>query len=277
MWKKIKKFWKLLILMIALMISKTTFLCGEIAVNAEDTTINVSGKQYEMEEDSKYIYSVDSKDSNILASGSQFGKFTINGSVENISSVNGFTAFKVKGGVVQFSYVPDGKVINAMSTDLHLYEDTTKEVNGISLDGKVGKGALILQTSIDSIHWITDIIKTDIATDETDYSSDFFESQEIQQINGCYYRVLVAYKTEKKVGETSVIAGLGKKDVNEYKEFAEVYEFYLRDTSEETLKNGAHPNKRQVIGDMSNVVNTGKDNGFSGKDDILADDPHYGW
>ena len=38
----------------------------------------------------------------------------------------------------------------------------------------------------------------------------------------------------------------------------EVYEFYLKDTSEATIAAGAHPNTKKVVGDMTKVVNTGK-------------------
>lgn len=45
---------------------------------------------------------------------------------------------------------------------------------------------------------------------------------------------------------------------SEKKKFVEVYEFYLKDTSEATIAAGAHPNTKKVVGDMTKVVNTGK-------------------
>ncbi len=57
----------------------------------------------------------------------------------------------------------------------------------------------------------------------------------------------------------------------EYKQVAEVYEFYIFGEADETSPD-ATPMKK-----LGSKINTGKDNGYSGTEPIDKDDPHYGW
>ena len=243
-----------------------------VPVFAGSNTINVLGKQYELDEKSKYAYTDGVIPTTITASGSQFGQFSITGDLKPISNVDSFIAYEASNGIVTLSYEPNGKVIGATETDWHLIEDKGKDINGEALDNKIRSGAVMLQTSIDGQSWITDIIKTNIAGDDTDYESAFYETPEIQLINGCYYRVVVAYEVERTI-EKKHWYDKG----SEQKKYVEVYEFYLKDISDTLFAAGAHPNTKKVVGDKTNVTNTGKDNGFSGNNAITTKDPHYGW
>ena len=119
------------------------------------------------------------------------------------------------------------------------------------------------------------MIKTNIADTGSGYSTNFYETKDIQLINGCYYRVIVAYEVERRLPDTQVL--FASFENNEYKKYVEVYEFYLRDDTDAVISAGAHPNTMKVVGDQTNVTNTGKDNGFSGQNAITSKDPHYGW
>lgn len=241
-------------------------------VYAQESTVSIEGKQYELEENSKYTYLSSITPTTISSSGSQFGSFNITGNLTSISSVDGFTAYEVTSGLATLSYAPIGRVVGAPENDWHLIEDKGNEVNGEKLENKILSGAVILQTSIDGQKWITDSIKINIAGSGTDYKKDFYETPEIQLINGCYYRVLVVYELQRTVAKQHWYSS-----DKEQKKYVESYEFYLKDTSETVVNTGAHPNTLKVVGDMTNVTNTGKDNGYSGQNAITTKDPHYGW
>ena len=116
----------------------------------------------------------------------------MSGDLKVLSETNGFSSYEVSSGLVTFSYFPNGTVIGASDTDWHLIEDSASEVNGEKIDQKIRNGVVILQTSIDGTNWITELVKGNIAGSETDYSENFYETAEIQLVNGCYYRVIVA-------------------------------------------------------------------------------------
>ena len=260
------------IMMVAIAVMTFPNRIGSV-VYAQDTTVSIEGKQYELEEKSKYAYLSGITPTNITSSGSQFGSFSITGNLTSISSVDGYTAYEITSGLATLSYAPTGRVISAHENDWHLIEDKGNEVNGEKLDSKILSGAIILQTSIDGQRWINDSVKTNIAGSGTDYINDFYETPEIQLLNGCYYRVLVVYEVQRTVAKQHWYSS-----DKEQKKYVESYEFYLKDTSETAVKDGAHPNTLKVVGDGRDVTNTGKDNGYSGQN-VLKEgkDPHYGW
>lgn len=260
--------------LLAVALLTALFAVREVAY-AKETTVNINGKQYELAEKSKYDYDDGTTPTIIPSSGSQFGLFGMSGDLKALSETNGFSSYEVSSGLVTFSYSPNGTVIGASDTDWHLIEDSASEVNGEKIDQKIRNGVVILQTSIDGTNWITDLVKGNVAGSETDYNENFYETAEIQLINGCYYRVIVAYEVERKLDDKQYL--FVKVGNSEKKKFVEVYEFYLKDTSEATIAAGAHPNTKKVVGDMTKVVNTGKDNGYSQENAITSKDPHYGW
>ena len=85
-----------------------------------------------------------------------------------------------------------------------IVDDGDEEVNGFDLDDDIDSGALVLLTSLDHDNWhlkdkyldICDSIKDGSATKS-------FETNEVELSNGCYYKVIVAYKMEKKKATVS--------------------------------------------------------------------------
>lgn len=242
---------------------------------AKDNTVSIDGKQYELESKSKYAYSNGIVPTTVTSDGSQFGKFTITGDLKSINPVDGYVAYEVTGGTATLIYTPTGKIVSAAETDWHLIEDKGSEINGEKIDDKILGGAVLLQTSIDGKNWITDLVETNVAGNGTKYKPDFYSTPEIQLINGCYYKLIVAYEVERKLDDKKVL--FVSVDNEERKKYVEIYEFYLKDTSDAVIAAGAHPNTKKVVGDSTKVTNTGKDNGFSGQNDITNKDPHYGW
>lgn len=88
---------------------------------------------------------------------------------------------------------------------------------------KIRNGVVILQTSIDGTNWITELVKGNIAGSETDYSENFYETAEIQLVNGCYYRVIVAYEVERNsmISNTCLLksAIVRKRNLSKYTSF----------------------------------------------------------
>ena len=223
-----------------------------------------AGRLYEL--DKKYEYTNTTPYTAIPQTGSQFGTFSISGNLADIDDVDGYDAYNLINinETATLCYRPSGNLIDSPETDWHVVEDKDKKINGEKLDGKILKGAIILQTSNDGEKWITDLTTTNIAG--SDYNPAFYDAKEIQLINGCYYKVIVAYETERTIEET------GK---SECKNYVEIYEFYLRNDTEKEITEGQHPKTNKTV--SGEAVNTGKDNGFSEENSITVNDPHYGW
>ena len=267
----------LAILMMVAILSGT-----ESKVYAKSTTENVTGKLYEFEDKSSYEYSLDSAKQSQITSG-KLGIFTITGEIKAISAVNGFEAYQVlhtdvsdrkdDEGIVKLTYVLGTELFGKVETEWHIAEDKSTFVDGIKIDNKIQKGAIIVQTSLDGKKWITDTVKTNIADDNSGFDSNFYSSKGIQQVNGCYYRVIVAYRTEKRGDDTKI--GFITQKHYDCAKYVEIYEFYLIDSLEnagKTISPDATPRK-----ELGKRINTGKDNGFSGNEAITDKDPHFGW
>lgn len=250
-------------------------LLGVIRINrldiyAKDNITSIDGQQYEFGERDHYEFST--------ASGTkltnQFGIFSLTGDVKDIPNVGGFDAYEVKKGNVMLSYNLGQKLIDVDETEWHLVEDKSKKVDSFSLDENIMNGAVVLQTSLDGENWITNLQLTDIAGKDSVFDANFYESQNIQQINGCYYRVIVTYKTSKKLDDRKI--AFVKLDNYDYKKYAEVYEFYLIN-SMENLSNAVSPTTKPIKNNLGKLVNAGKDTGYSETNVITGKDSHFGW
>lgn len=266
-----KRKWKfiLIAMLICIMIlwSKQSLITY---ANAE--IYNISGLKYEFEKDNQYEISNMLKKSDII-SGTDLGRFSVSGDIKKITYENGINAYEVKSGNVCFNYKLGEKLVGAKNIEWHLYDDKTKKIDGEELETKILKGAILLQTSLDGENWTTDKVITNFA-DDKEYKDDFYISKKIQQINGCYYKVIVAYAEKKQIGDKKVFnIAFGKE--NEYKKVAEVYTFYLIDSfenSDRSVTSVTIPKKN-----LGSIINTGHNNGYSGNETIDNKDPHYGW
>ena len=168
------------------------------------------------------------------------------------------------GGALTLKYTYGPTLANASEEDWHLIADSKKSVDGIDLGGKIETGTVVFQTSLDGKKWTVNKIVTDL---ENNASAEY-SSLDIQLNNGCFYRIIVAYELEKKTDPTKIL--FVNKNNYERKKVAEVYEFYAGYES-------AKSNPDEIKFTLGKVINTGKDNGYSGEIDIDKDDPHYGW
>ena len=237
---------------------------------AAPTTIAIENSHYDFTEKSKY--EIDGATSTGKTT-SPLGNLNLSGDMKSISAVNGFTAYEVQKDTVALNFAVQSTYSTTDEFQWHIIEDKSKDLNGEKTESNILKGAVVVQTSLTGDNWITDVVYTDIAGDKGTFSPDIYTSKPIQQVNGCYYRILVVYELERRV-EDSHVGPITTKNY-EKKKCAEVYTFYLIDSSENradaTLPD-ATPRRELGV-----KVNTGKDNGFSGNVAIDNKDPHFGW
>ena len=236
---------------------------------AAENIQKVSGKVYTFPDDNDYDISSATGYKMSNAGGKTYGTFTIHGDVGKAETHNGVPAFKVNDGFPQFFYTYTDTLLKAQNPDPHLYSDSGKELAGMKLDSNIKNGALILQTSMDRKNWVTMYSKTNVF-EEVPVQKDFFaEARDIEILNGCYYRVLVAYETRILKKSTDLLVA----DWNsyDYTKHAEVYEFYLY--SDETNQKPVTTDKYR----LGEHVRTAEFDGYMGKQAIDKKDPHYGW
>lgn len=241
---------------------------GAFNVNAQNGDLNVVGKVYTFEDDGYEISN--SKEFTLTNEDvSTYGKFTISGSIADVTEKDGISIFEVSEGNVSFAYTYGDSLLKAKETDWHLASDNSKSINSIPLGDEVGKGTIILQTSKDRKNWINEVILTNIFEEKPIETTAFYTSNDIQLVNGCYYRVIIAYKTEIKKGEEKIL-GVFTKDKYDQINYAEVYEFYLINQDAQNEKVNS---LKFSLGDKSRVYSEG----YTKESKIEKDDVHYGW
>jgi len=255
------------------LLSSIAIMSTPITAFAKETTENVAGDYYEFDKGSKYEIS-EVENGGQVSSEAPYGLFSINGNMKAIDDVNGVAAYEVQDANVLISYKLNENYVNAADDSWHLVDDKSKTVDGMKLENDICSGAIVLQTSLTGESWITDVVYTDIRDEESAYVEEFYTSRDIQQVNGCYYRVIVCYKLNKEntVGK-SITNWSGVEQ--QYKKCAEVYEFYLINSSENS--SGATQASATPRKELGTKINTGKDNGYSGNEAITNSNPHYGW
>ena len=250
-----------------------TALGMSLNVHAKEIEENVSGDYYEFEKSSKYEISATAAGGKVSSDGT-YGLFSITGDIKPVADMNGIPAYEVQDANVQIAYKLNEGYINVADDAWHLIDDKSKTVDGMKLDNDILSGAVILQTSLTGDSWITDVVYTNICDEESEYIDNFYISRDIQQVNGCYYRIIVVYELSKENEVGKSIMNWSGTD-KEYKKCAEVYEFYLINSSENS--SGATQATATPRKELGTKINTGKDNGYSGNEAIVNKDPHYGW
>ena len=183
-----------------------------------------------------------------------------------LPTIGGKPSYYVDSGEISFSYNLKESFVNAQDTEWHIVNDDGKKVDEITLTEKIGKGAIIIESSIDGKNWHVDKAIINIINGNL---NSIYTAKEIQISNGCYYRVTVAYKVARNTGKKETLAFWNNK--YEYKKYKEEYSFYLQN------KDLEKPASNKLSFDIGKTTNTGKDNGFSGYQKIDNKDPHLGW
>ncbi|MBR3104302.1 MAG: hypothetical protein IKH46_10835, partial [Lachnospiraceae bacterium] len=240
-----------------------------IYVKAGDTSYAPGGKMYVFDKDSKY--EISTSGGTTISGSNTIGSFSISGDLTEQNGGGILDSYDVKNGNIAFSYNVRSSSLSAGDKDWHLYKDTKKTVDDIELEKQIGKGVIIVETSLDNANWVTDVVITNaFDTSGGALRNPIYNTKDIQLVNGCYYRVIIAYEQER-INEPDGIFDKKK----EYRKCAEVYEFYAINKTESSL--AASPSDTPRL-EYSDFINTGKENnGYSGNEAVGNKDPHYGW
>ena len=187
---------------------------------------------------------------------------------------NGVPSFGTDGGTLKFIYKYSDSLLNTSDDQVHLVDDNSKVVDNLTLDNNIMKGAMIVQTSKDGHIWYTipNQTLTNVFADKPINQSDaFYETTEVQMVNGCFYRVIIAYKTSVKAGTSQIL--FVKNDEYENHKIAEVYQFYAYDKTAVNVTTPSGSNKKL----LGSKVRTAKYEGYQGSKEMNNEDPHFGW
>lgn len=238
-----------------------------MTAHAQETVCIVPGAAYVVEgEDTAYAITSETADED----AELMGELSIAG---DLSEGEAAGEYVLGSGSAVFSYSYDADSLEGAKEEWHLVKDGSKTVGDMELEDDVGKGAMILQTSLDGENWTEEWARTNVFADSPSSLENLYTTKYVQQQNGCYFKLIVVYEMERTAGSHKV-AKVVDVDDKEYKKYTEVYTFYVADetTGETALSPTDTPRK-----ELGKKINTGKDNGYSGKKDIDLDDPHYGW
>ena len=262
---------KKLYMQISAMILCVVVLTTLYSVNtfAKSEKNEVVGKVYEFDKNDDYDISESDKFS-FTDKVATYGELSLFGNIGNISEKNGVPAYEVTSGNLDLYYTYSDALLKAEEKKWHLVADKGKKLDGNKLDKKILKGAIIIQTSKDRKNW-TDIKSlTNAFEDEPVSTETMYKTTDVQILNGCYYRIIVVYKTEK-LEKIKKIAFVPVKDY-EYKKTAEVYEFYAYSPS--TEQEVSESEQTYALGKKTRVKEF---DGYSGSSEIEKKDIHYNW
>lgn len=250
-----------------LIITMVLCLFPNRAYAAEEKT-SVEGNVYKFDEDSKYEFSKAKKFKKSDGTDT-YGNFSISGQIANIITKGDIPAYEVSGDNLKLFYNYSDSMLKADEKSWHIVADKGKKIDGLKLDNKIMKGTIVVQTSKDRKNWI-DVKTITNAFDAVPVRTKaIYSTTDMQLLNGCYYRVIVAYKTRKMVEPNKIL--FVTLDDYEYRKNAEVYEFYAYSGSEnaETVSDQTH--------NLGSTVRTKDFDGYSGKTEMDKKDSHYGW
>ncbi|WP_295094751.1 hypothetical protein [Ruminococcus sp.] len=124
------------------------------------------------------------------------GTFSVRGDISDVSTFDGRTAYGLQSGQLAFDYLCPAALIGEKLT-YHIISDPLTKVNNISLGASVGKGAIIIETSMDGKKWSADKqIITDFWDARPKGQKNIYTTAGNDISKGCYYRVTVSYAIE---------------------------------------------------------------------------------
>lgn len=257
---------KIMTLLLATVIIFSFFPVDTFAASSKTA---VAGKSYEFDKDAHYEFSsadsfTETEDTNT------YGTFSIEGNVTASGERSGLPSYEVESGNLAFYYNYSDGLLNADEDSWHLIDDKSKKINDLSLKENIMKGAIIIQTSKDQKTWIDVSTMVNAFSNTPIRTSSIYTTTDVQLINGCYYRIIVAYELRMRTEDSNFL--FINTDKYEYKKYAEVYEFYAY--TESGAANITDPNQTHNLGSRVRVKNF---DGYSGEEIIDKDDVHYGW
>ena len=238
------------------------------SVFAETEKNYIEGKIYVFDKNSEYetFENVEFKSS---IDEKSYGEFSISGNVKNIAEKDDFPMYEISDGNIELFYNYNDELLKAEETNWHLIEDNSKKILNKKYDEKIRNGAILVQVSTDGKNWSDKNYISNAFSDVPVRTDSIYKSEDVELLNGCYYRVIVVYELEKKV-EPSKILFITKNNF-ETKKVAEVYEFYA---SNSNIAKEENVEQKHQLG---TVVKTKEFDGYNGEEEIDKKDPHYNW
>ena len=205
-----------------LIFAETGTSMGDFA--AEAVTIAPSAQLFELADNNGYNIDGQPGVTSFAYGKSSLGTFSINGNIDDVSTYRGKIAYGVTGNL-SFSYSYDGFLHGDSAESWNLSSDPATSVAGYGLTGSVGQGVVLIQTSTNGN------VYENVVNPVTDFFSgkkgreNFYTTDGSTVAQGSFYRIIVAYETGRKTGTKGIWPF--KKDVFEYKNNVEIYEFYV--------------------------------------------------
>ena len=241
------------------------FPLSQLISSADTQSIIVTGQMYEFDGETEYPIS---KAETVKAD--PFGSFFISADIASQKMMNGVQAYYITGSKMSLFYNHTDDLLTANEAEWHLHSDDGDEIDGREMESSVAKGAIILQTSKDRINW-SDVFYKLNAFEETPIRTEpVYEATDIELINGCYYRLTIAYETARKTGRSGW--WFFQSDDIEYLRHAEVYEFFAQ--REDSVNKEIDKTRVYNVGTLNRVEDFAS---YKGTQEIEKDDPHYGW
>lgn len=215
---------KMVYRVILVLLVTLSFMVGATAVaSGEQNSYDIPVSAYQTSD--SFSMTSDHQNGAFVYGKTSMGTFHVSGSTNDFAEYKGVPAIGVESGILSFSYDFEGSYLEQSDTAWFIAEDSSKSVGEIKLDAKIKKGVLIVQKSNDRKAW------TDATNPEVDYftahpgnNEGFYTTDGEDLARGTFYRVIIAYKVQKKVGENRFIVKLSNKYDDSY--CVEVYEFY---------------------------------------------------
>lgn len=236
-------------------------------ISAEEEVIKISGSIYKYADNKNFVVS-DGDKKTVATDKNSMGTIEISGKLfENPINDNSYIS---ESDAVSITYRLNNNWFSEKEEDWHIISSNIKNVNNINTSKKIGSGSLIIQTSADGDKWVNDIILTDAFKDKESFDEPVYTINSMQLENGCFVKVSIAYTLERKTGTKKIL--FITTDVKETKQIVEEYIFYIEGNSKDNITIDSSPRK-----EFRDVVNTGKDTGYTQNNVIDNKDPHFGW
>lgn len=245
------------------------------AAEASDSTRKIRAMVYELDENVEYHIE------NGAGISKNVNRFSVSGPISTTSKNGNIVSYGVDVDLDEkLTVTVTDSLLSAVGKPNDGWEskdDGAKIVESSEIGEKIKSGAIIVQTSRDGRIWITDKTYADVFNstlpEYAESGKAFYETTAAQLNNGCFYRIIVAYKLQHRV-EDKKITFVSVPNY-EVKRYMEVYEFYAyninSDMSEELNEADAYK-----LGDSDYLVRCANDE-YSGSYPIDNADPHSSW
>ena len=252
----------------AVMLSQTAFAASAYD---DEGDLYLQGTVYEYDADRDYkvssnFYMGRTSELETLGQLSVSGKMTASGSGKiPVLELDGSDTFTM-------SYTFCNALFNDDRFNWHIIDDSCPQVDGVNLGGRIGTGAVIIETSYDRENWtVADKYLDILKIPEGSFDTRSYTADSMQLLEGCYFRVIVAYKLEIQVNDKKFwFIDTSDKD---RKRVAEVYEFYAQSSDTEKKSVVANENRLPV----GTLYAAGDHSGCSGSVQPGSGDIHSGW